>query len=89
MIFGILLPFAALVVVGSLLALLLIKRGIGEVKGIWQTTGSKSPPKVLDEKPPPQEFKPQYKPYKRSTQEEHMPANMNEENQEMAHPWRW
>lgn len=89
MIFGIILPFAAIVVVGGLLALLMVKHGIGEVKGLWQTTNSKHPPKVLEEKPKPQELKPQYKPYKQSTQEEHLPANRNEENQEMAHPWRW
>lgn len=89
MIFGILLPFAALVVVGGLLALLLIRHEIGEVKGLWQTTSSKKPSKVSDEKPSPQEFKAQYKPYKQSTQEEHLPANMNEGNQEKANLWRW
>jgi hypothetical protein len=92
MIFGILLPFAALVVVGGLLALILIRHEIGEVKGLWQTTGSKSPPKVLNEKPSPQELKPQYKPYRQSTpstREEHPPANVNEGNQEVSHPWRW
>ncbi len=89
MIFGILLPFVALVVVGGLLALILIRHEIGEVKGLWQTTRSKNPPKVLDEEPSPQELKPQYKPYKQSTQEEHTPANVNEVNQEIAHPWRW
>ncbi len=89
MIFGILLPFAALVVVGGLLALILIRHEIGEVKGLWPTTSSKNPPKVLDEKPSPQEPKPQYKPHQQSTQEEHTPANINEGHQEMAHPWRW
>jgi hypothetical protein len=91
LIFGILLPLAALAVVGGLLALLLIKHEIGEVKGLWQTTSSKNPSKVSDEKPSPNEFKTQYKPYKQSkqTQEEHLPANMNEGNPEKANLWRW
>jgi len=89
LIFGVLLPLVALVVVGGLLALLLIKHGIGEVKGLWQTTSSKNPSKLSDKKPSPQEFKTPYKPYKKSTQEEHLPANMDEANPGNANPWRW
>jgi hypothetical protein len=91
LIFGILLPLVALVVMGGLLALLLIKHEIGEVKGLWQTTSSKNPSKVSAVKPSPNEFKAQYKPYKQSTktQEEHPPANMNEGNPEKANLWRW
>jgi len=94
LIFGVILPFVALVIVGGLLALLLIRHEIGEVKGLWQTTrskvpsnGSKNPSEVSDDKPSPHEVKTQYKPYKQSTQEEHPQPSMNEGNQ--GHPWRW
>jgi hypothetical protein len=89
LIFGVLLPFVALVIVGGLLALLLVKHGIGEVKGLWQTTSSKNPSKLSEEKPSPQEFKTPYKPYKQSTQEEHQPAKMDEANPGNGNPWRW
>lgn len=89
MIFGVLLPFVALVVVGGLLALFLVKHGIGEVKGLWQTTSSKNPSKLSDEKPSPQEFKTPNKPYKQSTQEEHQPEHIDEANPGDGHPWRW
>jgi Flp pilus assembly pilin Flp len=89
LIFGVLLPFVALVVVGGLLTLFLVKHGIGEVKGIWQTTGSKNPSKLADEKPSPQEFKTPNKPYKQSTQEEHQPEHIDEANQGNGNPWRW
>jgi len=89
LLFGIILPFAALVFVGGILTYLLIRRGIGEVKGLWQTTSAKNPPKVVYEKPAPQEVKTQYKPLKQNTQEENLPAKMNEGNSENAHPWRW
>jgi hypothetical protein len=89
LIFGVLLPFVALVVVGGLLALFLVKHGIGEVKGLWQTTGSKNPSKLSEEKPSPQEFKTPYKPGKQSTPEEHQPANTDEASQGNANPWRW
>ena len=89
LIFGVLLPLVALAVVGGLLALLLVKHGIGEVKGLWQTTSSKNPRKLSDEKPSPQEFKTPYTPYKQSTQEEHPPANIDEANPGNGNPWRW
>jgi hypothetical protein len=86
-IFGIILPFAALVLVGGLLAMLLIKRSIKDVKGLWQTTGSKIPPKVSYEKPSVQEVKIQDKPARQSKEEEPLPANVNEGNQGLR--WRW
>jgi hypothetical protein len=89
LIFGVLLPFVALVVVGGLLALLLVKHGIGEVKGLWQTTSSKNPSESSGEKPSPQEFKTPYRPHKKSTQEKHQPANTNEANPGNGNPWRW
>jgi len=89
LIFGILLPFVALVAVGGILILFLVKRGIGEVKGLWQTTGSKNPHKLSDEKPSPQVFKTLYKPYKQSTQEERQPASVDKTNPGEGIPWRW
>ena len=88
MIFGVILPFITLVIVGGLLAFLLVRRGFGEVKGIWQTTGSKNTPKASYEKPQPQEVKPQSKPPpKQNTHEENLPANTGEENSGLR--WRW
>jgi hypothetical protein len=90
-IFGIILPFAALVVVGGLLALFLIKRSIKDVKGLWQTTGSKIPPRVSYEKPSVQEARVPHKPptqnKEQSKEEEPLPANVNEGNQSLR--WRW
>jgi hypothetical protein len=90
-IFGMILPFAALVVVGGLLALFLIKRSIKDVKGLWQTTGSKIPPTVSYEKPSVQEVripnKPPRQSKEQSKEEEPLPANVNEGNQGLR--WRW
>jgi len=89
LIFGVLLPFVALVIVGGLLALLLIKHGIGEVKGLWQTKDSKNPSKVSDDKTSPHEFKARYEPFKQITREDHAQPNMNEGNAGNGTSWRW
>ena len=87
--FGVLLSVVALVVIGGLLALLLVKHGIGEIKGLWQITSSKNPSKLSDTKPSPQEFKTRYKPDTQSIQEKHLPANVDEANPGNSNPWRW
>ena len=89
MIFGVLLPFVALVLVGGLLTLLLVRRGIGEVKGLWQTTSSKSPSEQLHKEIPAPELKRRYKPYEQSALEKDLPANTNEENAAHGNLWRW
>jgi hypothetical protein len=89
LIFGVLLPFVALVVVGGLLTLLLIRRGIGEVKGLWQTTSSKAPSEQLRKELPALELKRRYKPYEQSAPEKDMSANTNEENDSHGVLWRW
>ena len=89
MIFAVLLPFGALVVVGGILAFIFIKHEIGKVTGLYKTTSSKNTLKASDEKPSPQEFKIRYKPYKRNTQDEDLPADVDEGNKAIAHPWRW
>ena len=89
MIFGVLLPFVALVLVGGLLTLLLVRRGIGEVKGLWQTTSSKSPSELSRKESPAPELKTRYKPHEQSAQEKDLPANTNEENATHGNLWRW
>ncbi len=89
MIFGVLLPFVALVLVGGLLTLLLVRRGIGEVKGLWQTTGSKGHSEQLRKELPAPELKTRYKPYEQSAQEKDLSANTNEENASHGNLWRW
>jgi hypothetical protein len=94
LILGILLPFVALVGVGGLLTLLLVRRGIGEVKGLWQTTGSKNPPALLRKELPAKELpapelKTRYKPHEQSAQEKDLPASTSEENATHGNLWRW
>ena len=89
MIFGVLLPFVALVFVGGLLTLLLVRRGIGEVKGLWQTTSSKSPSELSRKESPAPELKTRYKPYEQSAPEKDLPASTSEENATHGVLWRW
>ena len=89
MIFGVLLPFVALVLVGGLLTLLLVRRGIGEVKGLWQTTGSKNPSEQLRKELPAPELKARYKPCEQTEPEKDLSANTNEENATHGNLWRW
>jgi len=89
LIFGVLLPFVAIVLVGGLLTLLLVRRGIGEVKGLWQTTGSKNPPALLRKELPAPEPKTRYKPYEQSAPEKDLLASTSEENATHGVLWRW
>lgn len=89
MILGVLLPFVALVLVGGLLTLLLMRHGIGEIKSLWQTTSSKNPSGISRKELPSQELKTQHKPYEQSTQEKDLSANTNEENAAHGNLWRW
>jgi hypothetical protein len=94
LILGVLLPFVALVVVGGLLTLLLIRRGVGEVKGLWQTTGSKNPSELSRKESPAKEspapeLKTRYKPSEQSAPEKDLPASTGEENATHGNLWRW
>ena len=89
MIFGVLLPFVAIALVGGLLTLLLIRRGIGEVKGLWQTTGSKNPSGLSRKELPAPELKTPYKPSEQRAPEKDLSANTNEENASHGNLWRW
>ena len=89
MILGILLPFVALVIVGGLLTLLLVRHEIGEVKGLWQATSSKAPSELSRKELPAPELKTRYKPHEQSAQEKDLPASTSEENASHGVLWRW
>jgi hypothetical protein len=89
LIFGVLLPFVALVIVGGLLTLLLVKHEIGEVKGLWQATSSKGHSELSRKELPAPELKTRYKPHEQSEPEKDPPANTNEENASHGVLWRW